>query len=240
VTGAEGIPAGSGATQRRPDPATCLYAARALRDFGDGFVAILIVVYLTELGLGPLQVGLIATAALLGSSLLTLGIGLLGRPGTQRMLLICAAALMTATGIAFAAANDFAWLLVIAFVGTVNPSAGNVGIFVPMEHALLANTAPRERRTRMFAVYGLRRDRRGIGSLAAGSPDFARDVRLVAHRRVESDVPALCRTGRRWRIHVPAGAARNRRPESRPRFPLGESKRVVMKLAGLFCIDSFA
>ena len=52
---------------------TYLYAARALRDFSDGFVAVLLPVYLTALGLGALEVGLVATLALLSSALMTLG-----------------------------------------------------------------------------------------------------------------------------------------------------------------------
>ena len=55
-----------------------LMCARALRDFGDGFVAVLLPVYLLGLGLGPIQVGMVATAALLGSALLTLAVGFLG------------------------------------------------------------------------------------------------------------------------------------------------------------------
>ena len=54
----------------------CLFAARAARGFGDGFAAIVLPVYLIEIGFGPLQIGLIATAALLGSAALTLAIGL--------------------------------------------------------------------------------------------------------------------------------------------------------------------
>ena len=59
-----------------------LLCARALRDFGDGFVAVLLPVYLIALGFGPFQVGIIATAALLGSALLTLGVGIARRAGT--------------------------------------------------------------------------------------------------------------------------------------------------------------
>jgi hypothetical protein len=39
-----------------------------------------------------------------------------------------------------------------------------VSIFVPMEHALLAGTAPDKGRTRMFAIYGL------TGAFAAYRP----------------------------------------------------------------------
>jgi hypothetical protein len=84
---------------------TYLYAARALRDFGDGFIAVLLPVDLTALGLGALEVGIVATLALCGSALTTLGIGLLGARTDQRRLLIGASGLMIATGLAFAASN---------------------------------------------------------------------------------------------------------------------------------------
>src|SRR5687767_13852430 len=165
--------------RRVPGPAACLYAARAARDFGDGFVAVLLAVYLTELGYSPLAVGLVATTALVGSSATTLAIGLLGRPGAQRTLLLGASALMVLTGLAFAVAADIGWLLLVAFFGTINPSAGNVSIFVPMENALLAGSAPSNRRTRLFAAYGLTGAiAAAIGSLAAGSPELLVELGL--------------------------------------------------------------
>ena len=82
-----------------------IFFARALRDFGDGFVAILLPVYLLGLGCSPLQVGVIATTALLGSALLTLAIGFVGARHDHRHLLIGAAGLMIATGVAYAAVN---------------------------------------------------------------------------------------------------------------------------------------
>src|SRR5690349_2381162 len=95
-----------------------ILCARAVRDFGDGFVAVLLPVYLLALGLGPLQVGIVATAALLGSALLTMAIGFLGARYDHRGLLLAAAGLMIATGVAFALVHDYAILLVIAFAGT--------------------------------------------------------------------------------------------------------------------------
>ena len=165
--------AGPGTPLRRPGPATALYFARAFRDFGDGFVAVLLAVYLTELGYGAFEVGVIATAALLGSALMTLSIGFLGARYAERTLLLLASALMVATGVAFAAAQDYAVLLLVAFVGTINPSAGSVSIFVPLEHSLLAGTATDAGRTRMFAFYGLVGAlAAALGSLASASPDF--------------------------------------------------------------------
>lgn len=143
------------------NPTTCLLGARALRDFGDSFVAILLPVYLLALGLTPFEVGVVATISLLGSAFLTIGAGLLGARYGYRRLLLAAAGLMIATGVAFALIHDYALLLVIAFAGTVNPSAGNVSVFVPLEHAALSSAVRDSDRTKMFARYSL------FGALAA-------------------------------------------------------------------------
>jgi len=55
--------------------ARLLLTGRALRAFTDGYVAILLPVYLLALGLGQWEVGLISTATLLGSALMTLAVG---------------------------------------------------------------------------------------------------------------------------------------------------------------------
>ena len=89
-------------TGRRSSTVSFVYLARALRDFGDGFVAVLLPVYLTAIGLGPFEVGIVATLALLGSALTTLGIGLLGARIDQRKLLMASSGLMIASGLAFA------------------------------------------------------------------------------------------------------------------------------------------
>ena len=150
-----------------------LFSARALRDFGDGFVAVLLPVYLAALGLSPLEVGVIATVALLGSALLTLGVGLIGGRHDHRRLLLAAASLMIATGVAFAIVHEFSILLVVAFAGTINPSAGSVSVFVPLEHAVLSADVSDRNRTRTFARYSLIGAlSAACGALAAGIPDY--------------------------------------------------------------------
>src|SRR5690349_1427032 len=98
--------------------ARLLFAAKALRAFGDGFTGLLLPVYLTGLGLSAFHVGVVATAAMLGSAGLTLAVGLAGHRAGARTLLLCACALMLATGLAFAGAQAFWPLVVVAFVGT--------------------------------------------------------------------------------------------------------------------------
>ena len=231
---------GAFASHGKPTIARLLWA-RALRDFGDGFVAVLLPVYLLAIGLGPLQVGIVSTAALLGSALLTLGIGFLGATHDPRRLLLAAAGLMIATGVAFAVADNYAILLVVAFAGTANPSAGSVSVFVPLEHAVLARAAASEERTKMFAWYSLVGALAGAGgSLAAALPDVVEPVgitQLAALKLMFVLYACLGLLGGLIYRRIP------RRPPSEDKAPasaLGPSKRIVYKLAALFSLDAFA
>ena len=164
---------------QRVHPATYLFSVRALRDFGDGFVAVLLPAYLLALGFDPLQVGVVATVSLLGSALLTIGVGVLGARFDHRQLLLAAASLMTATGVAFALVHEYALLLVIAFAGTINPSAGSVSVFVPLEHASLTREVTSADRTKMFARYSLVGALAGaFGALAAAAPNIVAPLGL--------------------------------------------------------------
>ena len=222
-------------------PTVHLFAARALRDFGDGFVSILLPVYLLALGFTPFQVGVVATVALLGSALLTLAVGFLGVRFDHRQLLLAAAVLMTATGIAFAAVHDYALLLIVGLVGTINPSAGNVSVFVPLEHAVLAREATDQERTRIFARYSLAGTfAAALGALAAALPEILAQAgveRLTAVRGMFV-LYAL--------IGIVGGAVYSRIPARPPAADqhraaaLGPSRGIVYKLAALFSLDALA
>jgi hypothetical protein len=98
----------------------------------------LLPLYLLELGFSPFQVGIIATATLCGSGLLTLLVGLHAYRYHYRALLLAATILMAGTGLGFALLTDFWPLLMIAIVGTLNPSSGDVSVFLPLEHAVMS------------------------------------------------------------------------------------------------------
>jgi MFS family permease len=226
---------------QRENVVTRLLSARALRDFGDGFVAVLLPVYLTALGFSPSHVGVIATAALLGSALLTLAIGVLGAAHAHRRLLLAAATLMIATGVAFALVHDYALLLVVAFAGTINPSAGSVSIFVPLEHTVLARAVVDRERTRMFSRYSLVGALAGaFGALAAATPDLLAPFGMAQLAAIRAMFVLYALLG-------VAGAAIYARIPARPAPPthekaaaLGPSRRIVYKLAALFSLDAFA
>src|ERR1700681_4370875 len=147
--------------------------ARGLRAFGDGFVALLVPIYLIELGYSPLAIGAIVTSTLVGTALLTLWVGIVANRYSVRRLLLAASLLMAATGAGFAVTTAFWPLLLIAFVGTMTPPAGDASVFLPLEQAALAQTAEPRRRTALFARYSVIGSVAGaVGTLAAAAPDF--------------------------------------------------------------------
>lgn len=116
---------------------------------------------------------MLVTATLLGSALLTLAVGLLPHRLQPRQVLLGASALMLATGLGFADLTDFWPLLLLAFAGTLNPTAGDVSVFLPTEQALLADDTEPADRTRTFARYSVAGGLFGaLGALASGAPDL--------------------------------------------------------------------
>jgi MFS family permease len=221
-------------------PISLLYAARGLRGFGDGFAIIILPAYMTALGYNAVAVGLVATASLLGTALLTLIVGWLAPRHDLRALMLLGAGLMAATGLAFPNVEHFVLIALVAFVGTINPSAGDLGVLVPLEHTALARSATDERRTHVFARYSLIGAlSAAAGSLAASLPDFlvaSGSTRLSAFRMMFYAYAALGAASAALYAQVP----RVRREQQLRHVPLGPSRGTVYKLAALFSIDAFA
>ncbi|SIT54116.1 Arabinose efflux permease family protein [Mesorhizobium prunaredense] len=220
---------------------TFLFMARALRDMGDGFVAVLLPVYLLALGFAPLQVGIIATVSLLGSALLTIGVGVLGVRYDHRQLLFAAASLMVATGVAFAMVHDYALLLVVAFAGTINPSAGSVSVFVPLEHAVLTREVTDAARTKMFAHYSLVGAlAAAVGALASATPDLLAGAGLDQLTGIKAMFVLYAFLGLLGGLLYAQIPQRRPGTESSTGSALGPSRKIVFKLAALFSLDAFA
>src|SRR5690242_686630 len=167
----------SGHIMTMPRHIALLFLARGLRGFGDGFAVIVLPAYLTALGYDPVAVGIVATASLLGTALLTLIVGTTASRFDLRTLLLTGAALMTATGLALPQVNHLILIALVVFIGTINPSGGDLGMLVPLEHAMLARDSAHDERTRAFARYSLIGAlATAAGSLAASLPDW-----LVGH-----------------------------------------------------------
>ncbi len=228
-----------------------LLAARALRAFADGYMAVLLPAYLLAIGLGTLEVGVIATATMLGSALATLAVGAWGHRFASRQLLRGAALLMAATGAGFAGLAWFWPLLLVAFIGTLNPSSGDVSVFLPLEHARLAGAASGHARTALFARYSVVGALcAAIGALGAALPEWlasrAGVAPLVTLRAMFLFYGALGLIvwwlyGRMASSAPPHEQAHE--PAHEPAHvatPLGPSRRIVVRLAALFSVDAFA
>jgi MFS family permease len=223
--------------------ARTLITGRALRGFVDGSVAVLLPAYLLALGLGEFEVGVLGTATLTGSALATLAVGAWGHLVAPRTLLLGAALLMAATGLGFAAVAAFVPLLVVAFVGTLNPGAGDVSVFLPLEHARLAGSAgTSDERTTLFARYSLAGAlAAALGALVAGVPAWAAvrlGVPLLDALRATFVVYALIGAAI-WLLYRGLPAHTLPTAQSRP-AQLGPSRGIVVRLSALFAVDAFA
>ncbi|MEP7063341.1 MAG: MFS transporter [Betaproteobacteria bacterium] len=218
-----------------------LLVAKGLRAFGDGYISLLLPLYLLQLGFSPLQVGIIATTTLLGSGLLTLVVGLHAYRYHYRSLLLAATLLMAGTGLGFAFVTDFWPLLVIALVGTLNPSSGDVSVFLPLEHAVLARIVDDRKRTAVFARYSL------VGSLVAALGSLAATLPALT----ASHFGLKSATAIQWMFVLYAllacfaalvyrGLPRALSTDApKPTVPLNQSRKTVYTLAALFSLDAF-
>jgi predicted MFS family arabinose efflux permease len=222
-----------------------LVFSRALRGLVDGLVSVLLVAYLGALGIGPVRIGVLVTGTLLGSAAVTLVVGLVGHRWSRRRVLFGASLLMALTGLGFAAFSRFFPLLVVAVVGTLNPSAGDVSLFLPTEQAALAERAAGPGRTQLFAWYNLAGSWAGaLGALLSGVPAWAATrtgLGLLPMYRAIFLVYAACA--------VAVGCVyRGLSPDIEPptsatplpgHGALAVSRPIVLRLAALFSLDSF-
>src|SRR5919106_5948169 len=218
-----------------------LLAARALHGFADGAVSIVLASYLSDLGFSPVQVGAIVSGTLLGSAALTLAVGLLGYRLRRRQVLLSACALMVFTGLGFAGITAFWPLLLVAIGGTLNPSAGDVSVFLPTEQPLLTDTVGVRDRTALFARYNLAGSFAGaLGALASGLPVvFARSEGwdLTDAERSVFVFYALTGVAVAFIYASLSPGLEGERPA--PAAPLAQSRSVVLRLAMLFSLDLF-
>jgi MFS family permease len=226
---------------KTPPDILCLYGARALRGLGDGFAIIILPVYLSAIGFTPQQIGIVASASLLGTAALTLIVGFIAPRYELRNLFFAGAGLIVLTGLIFPATETLAPVLLVAFVGSINPSGGDLGMLVPLEHALLTKETADRDRTAVFARYSLIGAlTAAVGALAAALPEVLAShgwpklgaIKLMFYLYAALGLLAALLYARLPRDHTHA--------DSRPKAALGPSRNIVYRLAALFSLDAFA
>jgi predicted MFS family arabinose efflux permease len=153
---------------------------------------------------------------------------------------------MCAAGVVFAATHNWLLLTVTAIVGVISPTGNEIGPFLSIEQAALAETVDPTRRTHVFAWYQVAASMAGAaGALAGGflahalvsegwSPAAAYRVLLVWYGA------AGVLLGIFFLFLSPAVEPPRRSADTlKRRFGLHRSQRTVAKLSALFAIDSF-
>jgi len=219
--------------------AAVLVRTRGARAFADGAVAVVLPAHFALLGWSATRIGVLVSVMLAGSAVATLAVGLRGGVLGRRTLLLAVSAVMVGTGIVFGAASSFAVLALAGLVGTLNPTGGDVSVFLPAEQGLLAGTVAEGDRTALVARYTLVGFvLAAAGAAAVGIPDALARADIVAPLHATRSV---------FVGYAVVGAVvfawyRRLSPAVEPgrgdRVGLGPSRRVVYRLAAVFSIDA--
>jgi MFS family permease len=211
-----------------------LFGTRFTRLFAYGALSVVLVFYLTSLGLNTSQVGLLLTLTLVGDILVSLVLATQAdRLGRRRMLVI-GAILMAAAGLVFALTRNFLLLVIAGTIGVISPSGSEVGPFLPIEQAALSHVVSAERRTSVFAWYTLVGAlATALGSLAAGVMSHGQQYRsVVLLYAVLGGVLLVVFAQLSPAAEIAAAATRSF-------WGIGPSRGTVLKLSGLFALDAF-
>ncbi len=220
-----------------------LFLTRCTRLFAYGALSVVLVFYLTSLGLTASQTGILLTLTLVGDTVVSLYLTTQADRIGRRRMLIVGALLMAAAGLAFAYTRNFVFLVVAGTLGVISPSGNEVGPFLPIEQAALSHVVPGQARTTVFAWYTL------AGSFATAAGALSGGA--LSHVLQQKALPAV----ESYRVVVllyavlgvalallftrvsPAAEVSESGVGS---SGIGRSRAVVLRLSGLFALDSFA
>ncbi len=225
-----------------------LFAMRTLRMFGYGFLAVALVLYLDALGLDAWTIGIVLSLTLIGDTIVSLWLTTHADRIGRRKVLVAGSLLMILAGVVFAVTDWVPLLILAATIGVISPTGNEVGPFLAIEQAALAQTVPDQRRTATFAWYNL------VGYVATASGALA--AGLLSQLLLDRGVPAvdayraivigyavvgLVMAIGFWRLGDAVEAPPRERSTSdvRERLGLRRSRRVVLRLSALFTIDAF-
>ena len=231
-----------------PPDGRLLFLTRFIRLFAYGSLSVVLVFYLTGIGLSESQVGLLLTLTLLGDTVVSLALTTQADRIGRRKMLIAGAVLMIGAGLVFALSRNFLVLTVAGIIGVISPSGNEVGPFLSIEQAALSEVIPGKQRTEVFAWYTLiGAITTALGSLCAGwvTQIFRKTATPLATERAIVVLYALLGLLLAFVFLRLSPAAEVRRdpgagPPVKGIAGIGSARKVVLKLSGLFAIDSFA
>ena len=229
-----------------------LFITRIARMFGYGFLSVVLILYLEQVGLSQVQIGLLLTLTLIGDTIISLWITTNADRIGRRRMLIAGAILMVFAGVLFAMTRNFVFLLIAATIGVISPSGYEVGPFLSIEQAALSQIVSDEKRTHLFAWYNLVGSfATALGALGGGALVQALQdsgvTPLGSYRMIVIGYAVIgvmlgvlftC-LSRSVEVQTSAGPLHSA-SAFKTRFGLHRSRGVVLKLSALFSLDAFA
>ena len=224
-----------------------LFGTRVLRMFAYGFLSVVLVLYLAQLGLSAGLIGLLLSLTLFGDAVISLWMTTTADRVGRRRILIAGAALMLFAGLLFALTDRLELLLIAAIIGVISPSGYEVGPFPAVEQAALSQIVPDEQRTQTLAWYNLAGSfATAAGALCGGGlTQLLQQVGVIPLNSYRTVVVvygvigvllALLFT----RLSASVEAAHSDTAQTRTRLGLHRSRGIVLKLSTLFGLDAFA
>ncbi|OBT79343.1 hypothetical protein VF21_01955 [Pseudogymnoascus sp. 05NY08] len=128
---------------------------RFVRLFAYGATTLVLVLYLSELGISDQQIGVFMTLTLFGDVFISLFLTMFADRIGRKDVLALGAVMMTGSGIAFGLSGNYWVLLAAAIFGVISPSGKEVGPFRAIEESTLAHLTEKEVRADIFAWYTL-------------------------------------------------------------------------------------
>jgi MFS family permease len=214
---------------------------QAIRAFLYGLGSVLIGVTLADGGLTDAQVGLIFTAILIGMALGSLVVGTVGERLGRRRVYVAMLLLVGAAGTVFALTLSLPALIAASLTGALSTDPNESGPITSLEQAMIGE-APPATRLSVFGRYNAIAYLAGaLGALAASLPGLV----AFSEQRFLLTYPALSAVAAALATRMsPAVESRHGTDTAvmavRSRAPLVRSRGIVLRLASLFALDSFA
>jgi MFS family permease len=226
-----------------------LFTTRTLRLFSYGFLAVVLVLYLTALGLSGVEIGVLLALTLIGDAAISLWLTTHADRVGRRRVLVVGALLVVAAGAVFVATPINPVQVAAATIGVISPAGQEVGPFLAVEQASLSQLVPAKNRTALFARYQLvGAFATAAGTLAGGAgAQLAIDAGAAPVDAYRLVIAAYAISGAALaglfvllspRVEVPPREVVDDSISSR--LGLHRSRSVVLRLSALFALDAFA
>jgi MFS family permease len=224
-----------------------LFGTRVIRMFAYGFLSVVLVLYLAQLGLSEGLIGLLLSLTLIGDAAISLWMTTSADRVGRRQILMAGAGLMLFAGVLFALTDKLALLLIAAIIGVISPSGYEVGPFLSVEQAALSQIVPDRVRTQVFAWYNLAGSfATATGALCGGGlTELLHQVGVIplnSYRTVLVlyGVMGVLLATLFTQLSPKVEALHPKGPPTPSRFGLHRSRPIVLKLSTLFGLDAFA